>query len=284
MGFGGFSLPVADSGFPRRPDAPLTVGISECLLGAQVRYDASDARSSLPRDTLEGLFDYRGVCPEVGIGMGVPRPPVRLIRSTDARVRAVRVVDAALDYTAELDAFATQIAAKLDHLAGYIFMQNSPSCGLYRVKVQTLRAGQDSGAPVRDGRGIYAGTLVRRMPCLPVEESGRLFDPVLRDNFVSRVFAWAHWRKLCKHVERRNLIEFHRRYQYLLMAHSLSHYQQARGLLTSVAADNEADLAELARRYIGLFMEGLAIPASRSGHSNVLAHLQNHLRPGLDGP
>ena len=74
---GTFLQPAAD--FPARPEAPLSIGISQCLLGTEVRYDGSGARSSFPHDALAGLFEYRGICPEVAIGMGVPREPIRLI-------------------------------------------------------------------------------------------------------------------------------------------------------------------------------------------------------------
>ena len=119
--------------FPARPEPPLPLGISECLLGSEVRYDGSGARSFFPHRALEGLFSYQGICPEVGIGMGVPRPPIRLVAREG--IRAVGVADNRQDYTGRLIDFGQAATPRLGDVAGYVFMQNSPSCGLFRVKV-----------------------------------------------------------------------------------------------------------------------------------------------------
>ena len=81
-----------------RPQAPLRVGISECLLGEPVRYDGVGAASSFPAAKLEGLFDYTSFCPEVAIGLGVPRKPIRLVGGAE-NVKVVGSVDPNLDVT-----------------------------------------------------------------------------------------------------------------------------------------------------------------------------------------
>ena len=181
---------------PGRPQAPLRIAVSECLTGAEVRYDGSGARSSYPHDGLAGLFALTPVCPEMAIGMPVPRPPIRLVGTT-AAPRAVGVADASQDVTGPLADFGVLTARRLRHagICGYVFMKNSPSCGLYRVKVypESVTTAPDRSIPVRKGRGIFADALTRAWPELPVEESGRLEDPVLRENFVTRTFAYAHW-------------------------------------------------------------------------------------------
>lgn len=265
---------------PERPRPPLPVGLSLCLQGDAVRYDGSGARSSFPHAALEGLFAYRGICPEVGIGMGVPREPIRLIADA-AGPRAVGVKRADADYTEALREFGRTTAASLGDLAGYVLMKNSPSCGLYRVKVYPHEAGRVTGAPEQSGRGIYADALVKALPNLPVEESGRLNDLVLRENFVTRVFAYAHWQAVVNSgVTAHRLVTFHSRYKYLLMAHSVGHYQRAGRLLGELSGD----LDGIAASYVALLMEGLAKPASRSGHANVLSHLQGYLKRALGGP
>lgn len=268
--------PVAD--FPARPDAPLRLGISQCLLGTEVRYDGSGARSSFPHEALAGLFEFRDICPEMAIGMGVPREPIRLIADA-AGPKAVGVKNPEAEFTRRLREFGERTAAQLGDLAGYVFMKNSPSCGLFRVKVYPHEAGQVTGAPEQNGRGIYAEAIVRLLPDLPVEESGRLNDVILRENFVTRTFAYAHWQRLLHAgLSAHRLIEFHSRYKYLLMAHSVPHYQEAGRLLS----DLSGDLAECAQRYISILMAGLTKPATRKGHANVLSHLQGYLKRSLD--
>lgn len=271
-------LPAVTEEFPSRPEAPLPIAISECLLGQEVRYDGSGAKSSFPHAALEGLFDYRGICPEVGIGMSVPREPIRLVgRALEAR--AVGVKSPELDYTDALAEFGEEQAPGLEDVCGYVFMKGSPSCGLFRVKVYPHDQGVVTGAPDLRGRGIYAQAITARLPNLPAEENGRMNDPVLRENFVTRTFSYGHWLKLvASGVTARNLIEFHSRYKYLLMAHSVPHYNDVGRLLSNL----KSDLPDKAQRYIGLLMAGLSRPATRRGHANVLSHLQGYLKRSLD--
>jgi uncharacterized protein YbgA (DUF1722 family)/uncharacterized protein YbbK (DUF523 family) len=256
--------------FPARPKPPLPIAISQCLLGAEVRYDGSDAACAYPHAALSNLFEYRGICPEVGIGMSVPRAPIRLV-GDPASPRVVGVDDPAVEVTDALRDYGRHQAAGFDDVAGHVFMKSSPSCGLFRVKVYPHDHGRVAGAPVLRGRGAYAAAVVEACPNLPVEENGRLHDPVLRESFVIRAFAYAHWKALERAgLSRARLVEFHSRYKYLLMAHSVAHYQQTGTLL----ADLKRDFEDKAERYLALLMAGLARPATRRGHANVLSHLQ----------
>lgn len=278
MPCGSFLQPVADPDIPGRPQPPLPIAISECLLGAEVRYDGSGARSSYPHAALSDLFEYRGICPEVGIGLGTPREPIRLIGDAESP-RVVGVKNPALDVTEALTAFGRTQAEGLNDVVGYVFMKGSPSCGLFRVKVYPHQNGQVTGPPGRQGRGAYAAAVVEALPDLPVEENGRLHDPVLRENFVTRAFAYAHWRALeAAGLSAGRLVAFHSRYKYLLMAHSVPHYEQAGRLLS----DLKQDLPGKARTYLSLLMAGLTRPAGRRGHANVLSHLQGYLKRSLD--
>lgn len=265
--------------FPPRPEPPLPVGISQCLLGERVRYDGSDAETELPRELLDGLFDYRGICPEVGIGMSVPRDPIRLIGTLD-NPRAVGVESPGQDVTAELENFASTTLAGANSLAGYIFMEKSPSCGLFAVKVFPRAGGVVSNTPIRRGRGVYAAAIAQALPNLPIEENSRLRNSRLRENFVRRVFAYAHWRTLLQAgLTARRLKEFHARYQYLLMAQSPAHCQTAGRLLGNL----KTDIGACAAQYLNTLMAGLRHPASRDGHANVLSHLRGYLKKRLNG-
>jgi uncharacterized protein YbgA (DUF1722 family) len=189
------------------------------------------------------------------------------------RARGMR--DPTVDVTDRLQKHARDIVPSLADVCGYIFMKNSPTCGLHRVKVYSGADEPQNG----HGRGIFAAEIVKARPELPVEESGRLEDPVLRENFVTRVFAFAHWRKLvASGLTATRLIAFHSAYKYLLMAHSVALYEEAGRLLS----DLSGDLASKANSYLLLLMRGLSRPATRGGHANVLQHLQGYVKEGLD--
>jgi len=269
----------APADLPPRPQPPLPIAVSECLLGSEVRYDGSGARSSFPHAALGDLFEFRGICPEVAIGLGTPREPIRLV-GDQAAPRVVGVKNPELDVTAALTDYGREQAATLGDVVGYVFMKGSPSCGLFRVKVYPHENGRVTGAPNPHGRGAYAAAVVEALPDLPVEENGRLHDPVLRENFVTRTFAYAHWHALrAAGLSAGRLVEFHSRYKYLLMAHSVPHHERAGRLL----ADLKGDLPGKARAYISELMSGLAQPAGRRGHANVLSHLQGYFKRRLDG-
>ena len=258
---------------PDRPHPPLRIAISDCLLGQQVRYDGSSARSSFPHTLLDGLFEFRGICPEVAIGMGTPRDAIRLVGEVH-EPRAVGVADPTRDVTDALSAYGNASANTLGDVLGYVFMKNSPSCGLFTVKVYPLNGDAVSEVPLTRGQGAFARAVVSALPNLPVEENGRLNDPVLRRNFVIRVFAFGHLHACFGEPEQTTasrLRAFDSCYQYLLMAHSERHYRQARNLLDA----RQHDVVETAAAYASLLMDGLARPATAEGHAKVLSHVQS---------
>ncbi|NJN51832.1 MAG: DUF1722 domain-containing protein [Gammaproteobacteria bacterium] len=252
----------------------MLLGISDCLTGSEVRFDGGHKRSSLPHEALEGLFTWRTFCPEVAIGMGVPREPIRLV-GIEGAPRAQGVKDASVDVTDALREHARAVVPTLTDIAGFVFMKNSPSCGLFRVKIYP---GPDK-APTGTGRGIFAQEIVKAMPPLPVEDSGRMFDPVLLENFVTRTFAYAHWLRVrAAGLTPARLIAFHSAYKYLLMAHSITAYRAAGRLVSNL----KGDVAAIGDDYLGVLMHGLSRPAKPGGHANVLQHLQGYVKKELD--
>ena len=163
-------------------EAPLaTVAASECLLGRNVRWDGDHNGDDWPRRTVQSLFRLVGICPEVGIGLGVPRPPIRLV-GDPAAPRAVEVADPSRDHTAALSRFARGKARTLSAVHGYIFADRSPSCGVAGVKVFA-----SDGAFARVGRGVFAATVFAARPDLPAVDAGTLRDPDALLRFVLAV-------------------------------------------------------------------------------------------------
>ena len=165
-----------------RDESPLRIGVSSCLLGDLVRWDGSEYSLGKPQWLVDPSIELVSICPEVGIGMGVPRPPIRLLGTTMA-VWAVAVASPELDYTNSLTEYACQIASVLDSLDGYVFTENSPSCGVEGVKVF-----EEDGCSVnRTGRGIFASSVMRRYPEMPVSDARDLHDSEAADAFKQRV-------------------------------------------------------------------------------------------------
>lgn len=251
------------------PAARPKIAVSACLMGAEVRYNGGHKASRLCSHLLTDYFDVVPVCPEVAIGLGIPREPIRLV-GHPAHPEAVGTVNHEFNVTQPLAEYGRKMAAELDDICGYIFMQKSPSCGLERVKVY------HANGALPGGQGIYATAFCTRRPDLPVEEDGRLNDPVLRDNFLARVFAYSDWQQLMREgLSRRGLTDYHSRYKYLLMAHNPVQYKALGNLLGNMG---RTDPKELGPRYFSELMAALKKCATRGTHSNVLLHLSGYLK------
>jgi uncharacterized protein YbgA (DUF1722 family)/uncharacterized protein YbbK (DUF523 family) len=255
---------------------PVRIGISACLLGQKVRYDGGHKRDPFLVEVFGRYVEWVPVCPEVEMGLGVPRDTLRLERQGD-EVRMVMPKDGS-DHTARLRGYAnTRLAALAEaHLCGYILKKDSPSCGMERVRVYPPQ-----GAPQRSGRGLFAAALMQRFPHLPVEEEGRLNDPRLRENFVSRVFAHRRWRDMAqKRLSRAALMCFHGQHKFLLVAHSQVGARRMGRLLAQ--SDQCVDVKTMALSYLDRFAEVMRRIPTRRSHTNVLQHLAGYLSDKLD--
>lgn len=161
----------------------IRVAASECLLGRSVRWNGDHNGDTWPRRRLEKVFTLVGICPEVGIGMGVPRDPIQLVGEAFAP-RVVAVHDPNQDYTDRLRGYASEVAGVLDGVHGYIFADRSPSCGLTGVKLFA-----EDGSFQRVGRGVYAAAVHANHPDLPVADAETLKDDELLLDFVLAVLA-----------------------------------------------------------------------------------------------
>ena len=277
-GAGGLQYVTVTSEHPSAPfavDAPIRIGVSSCLLGNQVRYDGGHKRDGFLVETFGRYVEWVPVCPEVEVGLGIPRPTLRLERAGDD-IRLV-MPKTGEDYTDPMRRYAVKRVVMLgaDDLCGYILKKDSPSCGMERVKVY-----DGNTIPGRNGRGLFADALMRRYPNLPVEEEGRLNDPPLRENFVERVFAY---RRLRSFFERGwtvgGLIAFHTAHKLQLMAHAPKGYEQIGRL---VAGAKGVPRTELRDRYEAEFMATLAAMATKKRHTNVLQHIVGYFKKQLD--
>ncbi len=257
-------------------DPEIRIGISACLLGQLVRFDGGHKRDDFLTQTLGPHVEWVPVCPEDEVGMGTPREAVRLVAAGDGV--AMVGVNSGKDWTQAMQAYARQRVPLLrgEALHGFVFKKDSPSCGLYRVKIY-----RDEGAPSRSGRGLFAQELTAQFPLLPVEEEGRLRDPGLREHFLDRVFAYARWTQFLEGEPRpSDLIEFHASHKATLMAHEQDAVARLGRLVAQagVSAREPAAWTELLDEYAAGFLEAMAEPATPGRHANVLQHLAGYLR------
>jgi len=255
-------------------ESAITIGVSSCLLGHKVRYDGGHKHDHYISDTLGRFFRFLPVCPEVECGMTIPREAMRLEGDPDSpRLVSSR---SRIDKTEQMRSYCERRVRELgnEELCGFIFKKNSPSSGLFRVKVYA-----GSGMPAKNGRGLFAAAMARHFPLLPLEEEGRLNDPAIRENFIERVFACARWRQFLRSTPGvGELVAFHARCKLQLMAHSPAIYREMGAL---VAHGRELAWEELLQRYEALSMKALALNATVSKNCNVLQHIMGYFKNDL---
>lgn len=252
----------------------ITIGVSACLLGEKVRYDGGHKHDRYITDTLGRFFRFLPVCPEVGCGLPVPREAMRL----EGDPAAPRLVTGRtrIDLTEQMLGYCRRQVEELAaaDLCGFIFKKDSPSSGLFRVKVY------NEGIPAKAGRGLFADAVVKRFPLLPVEEEGRLCDMGIRENFIERVFAFAAWKDFARNARGvGDLVKFHTGRKLQVMAHSPQIYREMGRL---VAEGKGMEREELFTRYQELLLRALALHATVKKNSNVLSHIMGYFKKQLD--
>jgi len=249
----------------------IRLGVSQCLLGENVRYDGGHALDHFIRDTLGAYVDFVPVCPEVECGLGVPREAMRLEGDVESpRLVTIRTRQ---DLTERMHRWAGHRVCELEKedLCGFIFKRKSPSSGMERVKVYN-----EKGMPVMRGVGLFAQAFKTHFPLLPVEDEGRLHDPLLRENFIESIFALKRWREtLLGRKTVGQLVTFHTRNKLLLLSHSQRHYRSMGKL---VAQGKDLPGAELYSRYEAQLMEALRLRPTIKKHVNVLQHMMGYFK------
>ncbi len=240
------------------PDGPIRVLVSSCLLGEKVRYDGGHKRDPFLVETLGRFVEYVPVCPEVECGLPTPREAMRLAGdSADPRLVTSKT---GVDHTGKMQGWIRRKLQDLEglDLCGYICKKDSPSSGM---------------------DGMFTKAFLDHFPLIPVEEEGRLQDPVLREMFVERVFTLRRLRaRIRQGKSRENLVEFHTDHKLLILTHGRTRYAEMGKL---VAHAKELSLDELYRRYLHHLMEALRLRTTPAKCAGVLMHMMGHFRQFL---
>ncbi len=252
----------------------IKIGISSCLLGNDVRWNGGHKRDRYLTDTLGQFVDWVPVCPEVEIGLGIPRETLRLVG--DPEDPQLVTTKTKVDHTDRMKTWARGRLKELaqEELCGFIFKSDSPSSGMVRVKVYGKK-----GMPQKKGVGIFARAFMDHFPLIPVEDDGRLRNPLIRENFIEQVFTLRRWRENRK---RRscvgNVVDFHSQNKLVLMAHSPKLLKQM-GAMTAQGKGMGCSLLYL--EYEKLLLEALRLKTTVKKHYNVMLHMLGYFRKNL---
>jgi uncharacterized protein YbgA (DUF1722 family)/uncharacterized protein YbbK (DUF523 family) len=250
------------------------IGISSCLLGNEVRWNSGHKLDKYLTNTLGQFVEYVPVCPEVEAGFGVPRESFRLVGDPDAP--RLITFKSKTDHTDRMVTWAKKRVRELEKedLCGFIFKSDSPSSGMIRVKVYN-----EKGMPHKVGIGIFARAFMEHFPLIPVEDDGRLNNPLIRENFILQIFTMKRWRdNMARKPSMGNLVDFHTRNKLLILSHSPKLYR----LMGKLVADGKKlPIKELYDQYQLLLMEALKLKTTIRKNTNVLQHLMGYFKKQL---
>lgn len=233
------------------------VGVSACLAGEEVRYDGDHKRHPEVVGRLAELFELLPICPEVEIGLGIPREPIQL-EQTSSGVRLV-AVPSGRDHTVKMQEFSRRTVQQVELLqvCGYILKSRSPSCGLQKVKLF-----DEDGSFQRNGRGIFATELEQHGQSLPLVEESTLQDDSTREHFVEQVQAFHRLRScLSAPWDPARLLQFHVAHRLQLQSHDAQGHQQLDKLVVRMEAE---ETAQFQMEYRRQFLKILAQPVTTS--------------------
>jgi uncharacterized protein YbgA (DUF1722 family)/uncharacterized protein YbbK (DUF523 family) len=256
-----------DDSFPQ----PVVV-ISGCLDFEACRYNAQLIPFDLVGE-LEPFVRYVPICPEVEIGLGVPREPIRLVQleksncesGSDPEVGLVQPATG-VDVTRDMLGFSSRFLSSLDEVDGFILKNRSPSCGIHGVKVYH---GPESSSTAFRSPGLFAGRVVETHPGLAIEDEERLRNYRIRGHFLTKLFALAALRNVEKAGRMSELGRFHARYKLVLIANNQS---EMRALGRTVANPERLPFEQVMAAYREHFGHALRQAPRYTAVVNVLEH------------
>jgi len=253
-------------------DNKIKIGVSSCLIGEKVRWNGDHKQNHFVREVLANYFEYVSVCPEMEVGMGVPRETVALYGNLDKSRMISKKTQT--DWTRPMKNYIKDRLKSLTHddLCGYIFKSKSPSCGLGRIPVYS----EFGSNKARHGSGMFAQAFTKAFPIVPTEDEGRLNNPRIRENFIVKVFSFYRLQALFKQkFSLGALVNFHTQQKFLLLAHSRKHYDTLGQL---VAKPKSMAIETLKLKYGEIFMEALTFKATPKKNTDVLLHMMGFLK------
>lgn len=221
-----------------RTPTPVVV-LSRCLGVEACRYNGKMIREDFIHH-LSSYVKFRPVCPELEIGLGVPRDPIQII--ADGGGRTLVQPATGHDLTRSMTTFSQAFLKKLKDVDGFILKSRSPSCGIRDTKIHDA----DQETVLERGAGIFTAAVLERFPDLAVEDEKRLRNPLRREQFLTRLYALARLRQIARKPTQAALNRFHATNRLLLMAYNRTELDQLDKLFSG---DSQPDAAVLARVY-----------------------------------
>ncbi|MCS7250018.1 MAG: DUF523 and DUF1722 domain-containing protein [candidate division WOR-3 bacterium] len=244
--------------------------VSRCFL-EPVRYNGEIIKDFFI-EKLKNYVEFIDVCPEVDIGLGIPRSKLILIKENNFK-RLIQP-ETKRDLTKKMEDYIEERLNNFKDFDGFILKAKSPSCGVGSAKLYDKEGKKVIGR----GYGLFAEAIKRRFPFLPLEDEGRLRNQEIKKHFLVRIFTFASLRDLIKDFGAKKLVDFQTKHKYLLMTYSQKHLK----LLGQIVAEGKMDLKEKIKKYQEIFYQAFQKRPSRGREINTLRHIIGHLTSKLN--
>jgi len=248
------------------------VVVSKCLGFAECRYNGDVIHDPLISN-LGKFVQFIPICPEVEIGLGIPRETLRIVKINEEK-RLVQPLTN-FDVTDAMNQFASRFLNSLGKVDGFILKSRSPSCGMKDVKIY---ASKDKGPAKGKGSGLFAEQIINRFPTAAIEEEGRLTNFRIREHFLTKLFTLASFREMKENPSMQKLVEFHSQNKYLFLSY---HQQRLKELGNIVANREHLPLREILHRYEIALQHLLARPPRRNSNINVCQRIMGYFKHNL---
>ncbi|MBI9079318.1 MAG: DUF523 and DUF1722 domain-containing protein [Pseudodesulfovibrio sp.] len=253
----------------------IRIGVSACLAGEKVRWNGTNDRDPYLAEILAKHVEYVPLCPEIACGLGIPREKIRQVDcGEDIRLIGYESGD---DLTEKMTQWTKRILPGLEEegLCGFILKSRSPSCALLHGKIYSTK-----GKQPRQSSGFFTRQMMNYYPLLPMEASERLQNPILRENFIRRVFVLKRWRKLIeKDLRIGSLVDFHTRHKMMIRAHDLRGYRELGKLLGESSIFNANEIFDT---YATMLFRSLSLKTTPKKNADVLMHAMGFFKKQLD--
>lgn len=243
--------------------------ISKCIEHEACRYDGSMISSSFVK-RIKDYVNFETVCPEVTIGLTVPRESIRMVYDESTGQKRLLSYINGLDYTKPMHDFAHDYseAIKDRGIHGVILKSRSPSCGIKEVKLYP-GIGKVPALTVKS-EGFFGGAVLEHNPNLPVEDEGRLLNYDIREHFLTRIYTLARFENVKKSESMGELVKFHSEHKYLLMAY---HQAKQKELGVIVANPTKEKTNVVIDTYENHLKSALSKPLKKGRNTNMILHM-----------
>ena len=249
------------------------VFVSKCLGFAHCRWNGLTIRDDFI-DRLKPYVEFITTCPEVDIGLGVPRDPIRVVIQS-GKLHLMQPATRA-DVTDRMEKFCDTYLASLKEIDGFILKSRSPSCGIKEVKIYPS---MEKSAALKKGSGFFGTAVLERSPKAPIEDEGRLRNFTIREHFLKRIFTLSRFRTLKKSAKMRDLVQFQAENKFLLMAYNQKEFR----IMGRIVANHDKKTPEqVYDDYESHLSNAMAKTPRYTSYINVLMHAMGHFREKLN--